>query len=83
MKQGDKPRDRPQTHHVRPLIEWFKSLPGNSCGGCLHIATDDGNLKDSHLEFCVSYAAKRKDRIAAFVGLVLLKMTITQRKAVT
>lgn len=33
-------------------IDELYDYPGCSTGGPLHIVTDDGNVKDAHLEFC-------------------------------
>lgn len=37
---------------VRELVERLRTLPNCELGGPLHIVVDDGNVDDSHLDFC-------------------------------
>jgi hypothetical protein len=65
---------------VIPLFKEYLSKPGNEVGGCLHIITDDFNIEDCHIEFCIDYARKRNDVDAIRLGDILLQMSKTQRK---
>lgn len=38
---------------VRELIHALYELDGCSCGGPLHIVTDDGNIEDCHIRWCI------------------------------
>jgi len=56
--EGDTPRARA----LRERVERFYVLPGNGCGGNLHIVLDDGNLEDSSIEVCRKAAEEAADR---------------------
>lgn len=47
---------RPTVPEVLPLVRAF--LERHPAGGSLHIALDDGNLRDSDLEFCYGFAMR-------------------------
>jgi hypothetical protein len=55
----------------------------NEIGGALHIVTDDGNLDDSHVEWCITYAVSQDDYYGAALALLLMQMTRTQRGKVS
>lgn len=68
---------------VPKLIEECKKyyqLPNNRVGGSLHIVLDDGNIEDSHIEYCIGYAKENGDDEGVLLGQILLKATKTQRK---
>jgi len=48
--------------------------------GSLHIVLDDGNVEESHVAFCVSWAIEHDDWEGANLGAVLLRMSKTQRR---
>lgn len=62
-----------------PLFRYYISLDGNSCGGSLHIWTDDDNVDDEHLEYCLEYALGKQDYLGAYLAQQGLLMTKTQR----
>lgn len=54
----------------------------NSVGGLLHIVLDDGNLKNSHIEWCINEIKSSNDDdkdLYLQCAYNLLKMTPTQR----
>lgn len=38
---------------ITELCNWLYSQPWGAVGGPLHIVTDDGNIEDSHLDYCL------------------------------
>ena|SRR5208337_113616 len=65
---------------VLPLIEKFKKIPGNSCGGSLHIILDDGNIDDGCVRFCIEEATTRGDPFGREIAEQLLVLSKTQRR---
>ena len=61
------------------LVREYYSKPGNGAGGSLHIALDEGNVKDGHINSCIEYALERGDAEGAVLGEILLDMSKTQR----
>jgi hypothetical protein len=55
---------------------------GHSLGGALHIAVDDGNIDDSHIEFCRQFALEQGDVEGAWLATLLAEMSKTQRRKV-
>jgi hypothetical protein len=51
----------------------------HSAGCCLHIVTDDGNIADNHVRFCVEYAVKEGHPSCEELAKLFLSMTIRQR----
>lgn len=51
-------------------------------GGALHIALDDGNLRDSDLEFCRRRAERDADLPGVTLATHLLACSKTQRRKV-
>jgi hypothetical protein len=49
-------RRRPTVPEVLPLVRRY--LEREPTGGSLHIVLDDGNLRDSDLEFCYRFAMR-------------------------
>lgn len=67
---------------VTPLLQRireYRTIPGNEAGGSLHIVTDDGNVKDAHVMYCIDCAVQRGDQEGEAIGRLLLQMTKTQR----
>jgi len=62
------------------LCKKFYSIPGNECGGSLHIVLDDGNLEDDHVLFCVRYAQENDDPLGFLVAKVLLALSEPDRE---
>jgi hypothetical protein len=60
----------------------YYALPGNGAGGNLHIVLDDGNVRDSDIEFCIERAQEKGDKFGEAIGRVLLRMSKTQRRKV-
>jgi hypothetical protein len=75
----DKAADRPTVPEVLLLAAAYYDKPGNSMGGSLHVALEDGNLDDGNLEFCRGWAAKHQDEDGITLANVLLQLTRTQR----
>lgn len=70
---------KPTVPQVLPLVNCFMRLPGNGVGGVLHIVLSDGNVADSHVEFCRNQAVQEVDQCGYFLATVLLNMSKTQR----
>jgi len=65
---------------VIPLFKEYLSKPGNGVGGSLHIVTDDFNVEDCHIQYCIDYAKQKGENEAVKLGDFLLHMSKTQRK---
>lgn len=76
----DKAATRPTVPEVAKLLEAYYAKPGNGVGGSLHIATEDGNIADGDLEFCLRYAEERNDVDGMHIAGLMLQMTPTQRR---
>lgn len=74
----DYPRDRPTVDQIAPLVRLLYA--DHAAGCCLHIALDDGNLKDRHIEFCLRCARVRGHALCEQIASAMLKMTPTQRR---
>jgi hypothetical protein len=70
---------KPNVPDVAPIVRAYYALPGNGAGGSLHIALDDGNVRDSDLDFCIERAEERGDEHGAALARVLRRMSKTQR----
>ncbi len=68
---------RPTVPEVLPFLA---AIYEDHCTGCcLHIALDDGNLRDNHLESCAKWARERGHANCFAAAILLLGMTQTQR----
>jgi hypothetical protein len=67
---------------VMPLVWNLYASPHGSVGGCLHIVLDDGNVKDSHVQYCIEHAVKNGCTECATLGVLLERMSETQRMKV-
>ena len=64
------------------MLEAYKTLaPENSCGGSLHIFTDDGNCEDSHVAFCMRYAEEKGDYWGHVLAQAFLMLTTEERES--
>jgi hypothetical protein len=68
---------KPTRTEVRPLTNAYYELPGNECGGELHIVLDDHNYQRPHIRWCREHATK-PETIA--LCDVLLLMSNSQRR---
>lgn len=73
---------KPTVPEVLPQINAYLAQPGNSVGGNLHIVLADGNVKDSHVQFCLDEAVADGDEEGARLARLLLKMSKTQRRVI-
>lgn len=60
----------------------FYELPGNSCGGALHIVLDDGNIEDDCIEFCRRHCETQSDGFGVLLCDALLALTERERHSV-
>lgn len=74
--------NRPTVPELRPRLQAYLDVPGNSCGGSLHIVVDDGNCDDSSVRFCIEYAEEHGDTEGAAIAREMLRMSKTQRAKV-
>lgn len=65
------------TLEVERLVDLLYAKSAVGC--CLHIVLDDGNVNDSHVEFCIKYALEQKHNDCYALALILLTMSTTQR----
>ena len=50
-----------------------------SVGCCLHIVTDDGNIEDNHVDFCVKYAIDKKHKFCQDLAELFKSMSKHER----
>lgn len=50
--------------------------------GSLHVVLEDGNVKDSHVEFCLQQALEKGDEEGAALARILLECSQTQRRKI-
>ena len=67
---------------VKKLYAYYRAETENICGGSLHIVTEDGNLGDSHVEFCIERAQECGDAEGWVLARALLAMTELEREKV-
>lgn len=70
---------KPTVPEVLPLMREFQTKKGNEVGGVFHIVLDDGNVENSHVEWCLERAKEEGDELAIRLGELLMKMSKTQR----
>lgn len=61
------------------LVQVLKSTEEGICGCCLHIITDDQNVRTSDVEFCLDWAAKAGHPLCRLIAEALLPMTEDRR----
>jgi hypothetical protein len=65
---------------VPDVIERFRAYKAKEpCWGALHIVLDDGNVRDTHVKFCIENALERGDTEGHELACLLLGMSTTQR----
>lgn len=65
---------------VDTVLPTAQAIYDRSCTGCcLHIVLDDGNVKDSHVQFCIDYAIEKGHEDCEALARQLLLMSRTQR----
>ncbi len=69
--------DRPTIPEIRPLIEAVYDRSGAGC--CLHLVTDDENVEDSYVQFCLDQAIERGHADCETAARALMRMSKTQR----
>ena len=71
---------------IRAYISCLYNLPGCCTGGLLHITLDDGNLEDSHIQWCLeqceTHSENEESEIGKLICKELLKIPMTQRRLV-
>lgn len=79
---------------LRPLVDAYYDMEGNSTGGSLHITLDDGNVEDDDLRFCIGWAeadgpyrselpqhdSGPPDPAGAALARAILRLSVEQRK---
>lgn len=71
---------RPDLQQLRDYIyRDFYAEPGRGTGCCLHITTDDFNIRDSDVEFCLEYARERGHDECIELAERLLKLSKRER----
>jgi len=73
--------ERPTVPEVLPLLERYYALgPKTSNGGAVHIVTEDENVEDSSVDFCIQSALEYGDRAGEAIATLLRRCSRTQRK---
>lgn len=73
---------------VRAYIRCLYTMHnGEYCtGGLLHIVTDDGNIEDHHIKWCLDECSKHPEREDSEIGKLickeLLKLSMEQRRLI-
>ena len=67
----------PAMHRAKKMIEQLYNR--HSAGCCLHIVTDDGNIADGHVSFCVKYARKENHPSCESLAKLIEGMTLLER----
>ena len=70
---------RPTIPEFRDRFAAYHNRPENAAWGSLHIVLDDGNVRDSDVEFCIGWAADRGDVEGEVLARILRTMSKTQR----
>ena len=60
----------------------YYGMTGNGAGGILHIVLDDGNIKNSDIEFCIALAKEKSDYIALELCYDLLSLPNKSRRKI-
>lgn len=63
---------KPTKEELKILISDFYDIPGNGCGGILHIVLEDSNTERHFVEWCLEYAALRNDVEGVKLAQILL-----------
>jgi hypothetical protein len=71
---------KPTITEIIPLLKEYYEIDGNGVGGDYHIVLDDDNVENSHVEYCLNEARKKKDKLGIKIGGMLMKMSKTQRR---
>lgn len=61
---------------IRDMVKAFYEKPDNAAGGVLHITTDDYNIEDHHIEFCLHEAHIANDKDAIDICHALLDIPV-------
>lgn len=72
----------PKAHILIQLISLLYEIEGCSCGGSLHIVSDDFNLSNSDMDFCKKFAIENnaiEKEIVIAICDILKSMTYEQR----
>lgn len=64
------------------LLRKMKPELRERSGCCLHIVLDDGNLEDTHVEFCVGYAEEQGHRECVHLASLMLDLEEVDRQVV-
>ena len=65
---------------IKYLIKYYYEKDGNSTGGNLHIALDDGNLEDENLWFCQEKCEENNDWLGNLIATTLRHFTTKERE---
>ena len=68
---------RPTVPEVMPLVKAIYRRHSGGC--CLHIVTDDGNVENGHVDFCLRRSRELGHADCIEVAEMLTLMTQTQR----
>lgn len=63
------------------LARDYYAIPGNICGGNLHIVLDDGNLETQYVNWCRSEADKKNDTLGVNLCDAIIALGDIERHA--
>ena len=65
---------------INRIQEFYNEKPENGAGGVLHIVTDDGNMEDSSIDFCIELAEKDGDMEAIAIANDIKALPFEERE---
>ena len=68
---------------IKEAISEFSDKDENINGGNLHIILEDGNVKDSDVEYCIKVCMEKRDWDGLSLAAQLMTITPLQRDIVT
>lgn len=80
MKEPVYREHKPTVPDVLPWVDEIYSMHRAGC--CLHIVTDDDNIDDGSVEFCIQFATEQQHEYCAAVARALRSMSRTQRTVI-
>ena len=76
----------PHMETIQRYIECLYSIEGCSCDGLLHVLTDDGNIQDHDIDWCLEYIEQEENRgreeyeISKLICQEMKKLSLPQRE---
>jgi len=71
--------NKPTVSDLLPVVRTYYAKDGNNCGGHLHIVLEDGNCRDSDVQFCLDECVEHRDIDGVCLCVQLMQLSKTQR----